>query len=88
MSASGIETSIDADKQFGASPAKLLLAALGECESVDVVLILEKMRTSAAKFEVSLEADCSRTAPSYLTGARMLFDVGRWDHPRQTGPLH
>jgi putative redox protein len=75
MNASGINTAIDADRQSGASPAELLLESLGACASVDVVSILEEMRAPAAKFEVTLEADHYRTDPSYLIGARMLFDV-------------
>ena len=75
VNAGGIETVIDGDKQSGASPVELLLEALGACTSVDVVSILEKMRTPAAKFEVTLEADRNRTEPRYLTAARMLFDV-------------
>jgi len=75
VNAGGIETAIDGDSQFGASPVELLLEALGACVSVDVVSILEKMRTPAAKFEVTLEADRHRTEPRYLTGARMQFDV-------------
>jgi len=75
VNASGIDTAIDAGKQSGASPAELLLESLGACASVDVVSILEEMRTPAAKFEVTLEADHYRTDPSYLIGARMLFDV-------------
>ncbi len=75
VNAGGIDTTIDADKQSGASPAELLLESLGACASVDLVSILEEMGTSAAKFEVTLEADHYRTGPSYLTSARMLFDV-------------
>jgi len=75
VNAGGIETAIDADKESGASPAELLLEALGACASADVVSTLEQMRTPAAKFEVTLEADRHRTEPHYLTGARMLFDV-------------
>jgi putative redox protein len=75
VNAGGIGTAIDAGKQSGASPAELLLEALGACASVDVVSILEEMRTPAAKFEVTLEADHYRTDPSYLIGARVLFDV-------------
>ena len=71
----GIETAIDGAKESGASPVELLLEALGACSSVDVVSILEKMRTPAARFEVTLEADRNRTEPRYLTAARMLFDV-------------
>jgi putative redox protein len=75
VNAGGIKTAIDADKQSGASPAELLLEALGACASADVVSLLENMRTPAAKFEVTLKADCHRTDPHYFTCARMLFDV-------------
>lgn len=75
VNAGGIETLIDGDKQSGASPVEMLLEALGACVSVDVVLILEKMRTPAAKVEVILEADRHQTEPRYLTNAQMSFDV-------------
>ena len=75
VNAGGIETVIDGDKQSGASPVELLLEALGACASADVVSILEEMRTPAAKLEVTLDAHRHWTAPRYLTGARMLFDV-------------
>ena len=71
----GVETAIDGDSQWGASPVELLLEALGACVSVDVVLILEKMRTPASKVEVTLGADRHRTEPRYLTNAQMSFDV-------------
>ena len=75
VNAGGIETAIDGDTQFGASPVELLLEALGACVSIDVVLILEKMRTPVAKVEVTMEADRHRTEPRYLTKARMSLDV-------------
>jgi len=75
VNAGGIETAIDGDSQSGASPVELLLEALGACVSVDVVLILEKMRTPASKVEVTLEADRRQTQPRYLTNARISFDV-------------
>jgi len=75
VNAGGLETPIDGDSQSGASPVELLLEALGACVSVDVVVILEKMRTPATKFEVILEGDRHSPEPRYLTEARMLFDV-------------
>ena len=75
VNSGGIETAIDGDKQSGASPVELLLEALAACSSIDVVSILEKMRTPAAKFEVTLEADRNETEPRYVTDAKMLFDV-------------
>src|SRR5215470_7618630 len=75
VNAGGLETAIDGDKQSGASPVELLLEALGACVSVDVLIILEKVRTPAAKFEVTLEGDRHSPEPRYLTGVLMLFDV-------------
>ena len=75
VNAGGIETAIDGDSQSGATPVELLLEALGACVSVDVVLILEKMRTPASKVEVTIEADRRHTEPRYLTNARISFDV-------------
>jgi putative redox protein len=75
VNAGGIETVIDGDKQSGATPVELMLEALGACSAIDVVSILEKMRTPATKFEVTLEADRNRTEPRYLTSVKMLFDV-------------
>ncbi len=72
---SGLETVIDGDKQSGASPVELLLKALGACVSIDIVMILEKVRTPATKLEVILEGDRHSPEPRYLTEARMLFDV-------------
>jgi putative redox protein len=75
VNAGGIETAIDGDSQSGASPVELLLEALGACVSVDVVLILEKMRAPASKVEVTLEAARHRPEPRYLTNAQISFDV-------------
>jgi putative redox protein len=75
VNAGGMETVIDGDRRSGASPVELLLEALGACASIDVVVILEKSRTPATKFEVTLEGDRHSPEPRYLTEARMLFDV-------------
>src|SRR5262245_10978859 len=75
VNAGGLETVIDGDGLAGASPVELLLESLGACAAVDVVVILEKSRTPATKFEVRLEADRHSPAPRYLTEVRMLFDV-------------
>jgi putative redox protein len=75
VSASGIETAIDGDRQSGASPMELLLEAIAACASVDVVLILEKMRTPLARLEVNLEGDRHNPAPRYFTAVRARFDL-------------
>lgn len=75
VNAAGCETAIDGDRQSGASPVELLVEALGACAAIDVVLILEKMRTPAARLEITIDADRHSPAPRYLTGAQMRFDV-------------
>jgi putative redox protein len=75
VNAGGVETVIDGDRQQGASPVELLVEALAACVSIDVVAILEKMRTPATKFEVTTEGDRHTPTPRYLTDAQMRFDV-------------
>ena len=71
----GIETKIDGTHYIAASPVEVLLEALGSCTAIDVVIILEKMRTPAIRLEVTLDADRHSPEPRYLTGVRMRFDV-------------
>ncbi len=75
VNAVGVETAIDGDKQQGANPVELLMEALAACVSIDVVVILEKMRMPATKFEVTTEGNRHTPEPRYLTGVRMRFDV-------------
>jgi putative redox protein len=53
----------------------LLLEAVGTCASVDVVLILDKMRTPVARLEVSLEGTRHSPEPRYYSSVRARFDV-------------
>jgi putative redox protein len=73
--AGGIETTIDGNREAGASPVELLLEALGACTGIDVALIMEKMRTPLARLEVSLEGDRHSPEPRYFTRVRARFDV-------------
>lgn len=75
LNAAGVETAIDGDIQTAASPVELLLEAIGACASIDVVLILNKMRTPPTQLEISLDADRHSPAPRYLTHVRARFDV-------------
>jgi putative redox protein len=75
INANGSETAIDGDHQLAPSPVELLLEATASCSAVDVVLILAKMRTPAARLEIDLDADRRPTPPRYLTRLRMAFDI-------------
>ncbi|MCI0391762.1 MAG: OsmC family protein [Acidobacteria bacterium] len=75
VNASGHETVIDGDKKTAASPVEILLEALGACTAADVVMILEKMRTPAQRFELTLDGNRHTPEPRYYTEVRVRFDV-------------
>lgn len=75
VNAGGIETAIDGDKKTAPTPVELLLEALGACTAVDIVIILEKQKTPAARLEVTLDGDRHSPEPRYFTGVRLRFDV-------------
>lgn len=75
VNAGGHTTMLDGNSQAGASPVELLLEALGACAAVDVVLILEKVRTPATRLEVMVAGNRHSPEPRYFTEARLRFDV-------------
>lgn len=75
VNAGGHTTVLDGNSQAGASPVELLLEAVGACAAVDVVMILEKVRTPATKLEMTVEGNRHSPEPRYFTDARVRFDV-------------
>lgn len=75
INGSGIETAIDGEHKTGASPVELLVEATAACSAIDVVLILAKMRSPAARLEMDLDADRREKPPRYLTRLGMRFDI-------------
>jgi len=75
VNAGRIETVIDGDHQDGASPVELLLEALGACTAVDVVVIMEKVRTPLSRLEVVLDGDRRSREPRYFESVRIKFDA-------------
>jgi putative redox protein len=75
ISRTGFETPIDGDARTAASPVDLLLEAIGSCAAVDVVQILDKMRTPVTRLEVTIDADRHSPEPRYLTRSLFKFDI-------------
>ena len=75
MDSRGYETLIDGDHESAPSPVDLLLESIGACAAVDVVSILEKVRTPASRLEVTVEADRHSPAPRYLVRTSINFDI-------------
>ena len=59
----------------GTSPMELLLMGLDGCSSIDVVMILEKMRQPVTDCQVTVDADRVETDPKVFTHIRMHFAV-------------
>ena len=70
-----IETVIDGNHQDGASPVELLLEALGACSAVDIVTIMEKVRTPLQQLEVIVDGDRRSSEPRYFENVRIKFDA-------------
>jgi putative redox protein len=71
-----MDPSVAADGDaIGSSPMELLLMGLGGCSSIDVVMILEKMRQPVTDCQVTIDADRAETDPKVFTDIRMHFAV-------------
>ncbi len=75
INAGRIETVIDGNHVDGASPVELLLEAVGACSAVDVVVIMEKVRTPLQRLEVIVDGDRRQTEPRYFQNVRIKFDA-------------
>lgn len=71
----GLETTLDGDRKDGFSPMDSLLASLCACMGIDVVMILEKMRTGFTGLRISIEGERVAEAPRYYRRVRMHFEI-------------
>ncbi len=79
--ATGGALTLDGNKAEGFSPTEALLSSLGACMGIDIVIILEKMRTGFKGLSVSIEGERVAEPPRYFDHIRMLFRI-RGDVPR------
>jgi putative redox protein len=72
---SGHGVPFDADGKHNAAPnpMEMLLAALGSCSSVDVVLILAKKRQKPTSLEVDVSGERAKEPPAVWTKIEMLY---------------
>ncbi len=75
VNSAGIETVLDGNRQAGASPVEILMEALGACSAIDVVVIMEKVKTPLQKLEVVVDGDRRATEPRYIESVRIAFDA-------------
>ncbi len=71
------------EKETGASPMELVLAALGGCSTVTIVEFLDKMRQPFTSLEVELSAERAEEPPRVYTKIHAHYRVGgEVDHDR------
>ncbi len=66
---------IDGHTKVAASPPQVLLEALIACVSVDVVLILQKMRMPASSVECDVTAERTAEIPRRITKVHLHFRI-------------
>ena len=71
----GLAATLDGERNEGFSPVDALLASLGACMGIDVVIILEKMRTGFEGLRVSVEGTRMEEPPRYFTHVRLYFEI-------------
>jgi putative redox protein len=71
----GSPVSVDGDGKSAASPVQMLATGLAGCMAIDVVHILEKMRTPATGLSVVLAVQRAERDPRRVVGATMEFTV-------------
>ena len=65
---------VDGGDNSGPSPKKLMLAALSGCTSVDVAMILKKMRVNYDDLIVRVDAEQTDETPSQYTAMHMTYE--------------
>ncbi len=72
---SGHAVVFDADRRHNSAPGpmEMLLAALGACTSVDVVLILAKKRQQLASLEVAVSGERASEPPAVWTSIEIAY---------------
>jgi putative redox protein len=75
LGSSPLPVPIDGDREEGASPMEMILEALGGCTSIDVVMILNKMRQPLDRFEVSISGARRETDPRAYTSIEVVFKL-------------
>lgn len=74
---SGHQVPFDADREHNSAPGpmEMLLAALGACTSVDVVLILAKKRQKLDSLEVAVSGERASDPPAVWTKIELLYKL-------------
>ncbi|MEO6405148.1 MAG: OsmC family protein [Ferruginibacter sp.] len=65
----------DGEYDLGPSPKRLMLASLGGCTGMDVVMILNKMRVEYSHFSVEVEAEVADEYPKIYNKVLLTYRI-------------
>lgn len=68
-----ISSSVADTEHVGASPMELVLMGVAGCSGIDIVGILEKMRVSHKRFEISVEGERAQDHPRVFTNIQVVY---------------
>ena len=71
----GASFTLDGDATKGLSPMQSLLASVAGCMGIDVMLILEKMRSEPEALSIAVEGDRPEEPPRHYTALRIRFRI-------------
>lgn len=71
----GTDVVVDGEARAGASPVQMLAGGLAGCMAIDVVHILERMRTPPATLDVELSIERAASDPRRVVRADMEFVI-------------
>ncbi|MEO7523957.1 MAG: OsmC family protein [Ferruginibacter sp.] len=66
---------MDGNQETGASPKRLMLAALAGCAGIDVVSILEKMKVAFSDFSIDTSAALTDEFPKIYKDVKVLYKI-------------
>lgn len=66
---------------YGSSPMELILMAIAGCSGMDIVSILEKMRTPFDRFEISVQGDRAAEHPRIFTDIEIIYKFWGYELP-------
>ena len=77
---------LDAEKESGGNdlgprPKRLMLASLGGCTGIDVIMILKKMKVEVEAFNVIVEADVTEEHPKHYYKMKVIYQFKGKDLP-------
>jgi len=73
--AHGVQLPIDGDRHQGASPMDQLLASVGACMAIDVLVILEKSRVPLTALRLVAEGERRDDEPRHFVSLALRYEV-------------